>query len=98
VSGTSACYTEGPLMRPITLFDYMSALASGQDIHPSSRCDALLSSGCEQCHAVITSHNAYFARFGTLRCAHCIGDDGFATVADLELFRQTATLPCSGCG
>ena len=81
----------------ITFFDYMSVLADGQDIHPSSRCDAPLTGGCEQCQATITSHDAYFARFGTLRCVSCIGDDGFTTVADLELFRQTGMLPCTGC-
>ncbi|MGB6580126.1 MAG: hypothetical protein WBF34_19620 [Streptosporangiaceae bacterium] len=83
---------------PITLFDYMSALTSPRDIHPSRGCDAPITGGCERCHAAITPHDAYFARFGTLRCRDCIGTDGFATVTDLELFRQTATLPCSGCG
>ena len=85
---------------PITVFDYMSALARTirRPIHPSRLCDGLLPGGCERCHATITSHDAYFAAFGTVRCRTCIGNDGFATVADLELFRRTATLPCSGCG
>jgi len=83
---------------PITLSDYISELASSSGSHLDPGHDASIPGGCERCHTAITSHNAYFARFGTLRCADCIDDDGFATVADLELFRQTGTLPCSGCG
>ncbi len=83
---------------PVTLSGYLCerASASGTDSGPPG--DVPVPGGCERCHAAITSHNAYFARFGMLRCADCIGDDGFATVADLELFGQTGTLPCSGCG
>jgi hypothetical protein len=84
---------------PVTLSDYLSALAaSASESHPGRGRDAAIPGGCERCHTAITSHTAHFARFGTLRCADCIGDDGFATVADLELFRRTGTLPCSGCG
>jgi hypothetical protein len=83
---------------PLTLFDYMFTLASSQGSLPGPGRDAPVTDGCERCHTAITSHNAYFARFGTLRCRDCIGNDGFATVADLELFRQTGTLPCSVCG
>jgi Zn finger protein HypA/HybF involved in hydrogenase expression len=87
-----------PIPILITLLDYLSELtsASGTDFGPI--CDVPVPVGCERCHAAITSHNAYFARFGTLRCANCIGDDGFTTVADLKLFAQTGTLPCSECG
>jgi hypothetical protein len=83
---------------PITLFGYIAALTIPGPVHPGPACDALIPGGCERCHAAITSHNAYSARFGTVRCRTCIGTDGFATAADLELFRQTGTLPCSGCG
>jgi hypothetical protein len=82
---------------PITLFDYICALASTTEPHHGPSCDAAVPGGCERCHAALTSHTAYFARFGLVRCPDCIGNDGFATVADLELFRQTATLRCSGC-
>ena len=87
-----------PIPILITLLDYLSELtsASGTDFGPI--CDVPVPVGCERCHAAITSHNAYFARFGTLRCANCIGDDGFATALELDLFRQTGELPCSGCG
>jgi hypothetical protein len=83
---------------PITLLDYMSALSSSHKIHVGSGWNAVVTRGCERCHTAITPHDAYFARFGLLRCRDCIGTDGFATIADLELFRQTATLPCNGCG
>jgi hypothetical protein len=85
-----------PIM--ITLLDYLSERTSPSGTGSGPVCDVPVPGGSERCHTAITSHNAYFARFGTLRCADCIGDDGFATVADLELFGQTGTLPCSGCG
>jgi hypothetical protein len=87
-----------PRPAPITLADYIAALHrdAGEPLRPVS--DDLLTSGCERCHATITSSTAYFARFGLFRCRGCIGDDGFATVYDLDRFRQTAELPCSGCG
>jgi hypothetical protein len=83
---------------PITLFDYISTLASARGQQPGPVSDDPLPGGCERCHATITSYNAYFARFGLPRCRNCIGDDGFATALDLDLFRQTGELPCSGCG
>ena len=83
---------------PITLFDYMTALAHATGQPPGPVSDDPLTGGCERCHATVTSQTAYFARFGLLRCRDCIGDDGFATVYDLDLFRQTGELLCQGCG
>jgi hypothetical protein len=83
---------------PITLFDYISALATASGKQPGPVSDDPLPGGCDRCHATITSYNAYFARFGLPRCRDCIGDDGFATARDLDLFRQTGELSCSGCG
>ena len=83
---------------PITLFDYISALAIARGQQPGPVSDDPLSGGCERCHATITRYTAYFARFGLPRCRTCIDNDGFATALDLDLFRQTGELPCSGCG
>jgi hypothetical protein len=87
-----------PHPAPITLADYISALDkdTGKTSRPVS--DDPLPDGCQRCHATITSGTAYFARFGLLRCRTCIGDDGFATAYDLDLFRQTGELSCAGCG
>jgi hypothetical protein len=78
---------------PITLFDYISALSrTGANLLVLA--DTPVPGGCDQCHAALTPRNAYFARFGVVRCPGCIGDDGFASIADLELFRQTGILRC----
>jgi predicted RNA-binding Zn-ribbon protein involved in translation (DUF1610 family) len=82
----------------ITVFDYMSALDSTSQPHLRPLCETPVPGGCQRCHATITPHDAHFVRFGLVCCSDCIGNDGFATVADLERFRQTATLPCPGCG
>jgi hypothetical protein len=83
---------------PITLADYITALSHATGRQPGPVSDKPLPGGCERCHATITRHTAYFARFGLPRCRDCIGNDGFATALDLDLFRQTGELPCSGCG
>lgn len=36
--------------------------------------------GCECCHASIAGYNAYPAQSGFIRCADCIGDDGYPTL------------------
>jgi hypothetical protein len=82
---------------PITLFDYICALArTGANFLAGA--DAPVPGGCDRCHTALTPRNAYFARFGRVRCPGCIGTDGFASIADLELFRHTGTLRCAGCG
>ena len=87
-----------PHPAPITLADYISALDNDTGKTPRPIGDDPLSGGCQRCHSTITSRTAYFARFGLFRCLDCIGDDGFATVYDLDLFRETGELSCSGCG
>jgi hypothetical protein len=83
---------------PITLADYFAERASPSEPYLGPVSNDLVDGGCERCRTPITTRTAYLARFGTLRCADCIGDDGFATVADLERFGRTGILPCSGCG
>jgi hypothetical protein len=81
----------------ITVADYFAELTNhgGIDVGPVG--DDLLPGICEQCRTAITCSTAYPARFGTLRCADCIGQDGFVTIDDLVLFARTGTLPCTRC-
>ena len=53
--------------------------------------------GCQGCHATIAAYNAYPSTSGYWRCADCIGNDGYATVAD---FTASASAPaaCPSCG
>ena len=83
---------------PVTLADYISALDKDTGKTPPLVSDDPLPDGCQRCHARITSGTAYLARFGLFRCRTRIGGDGFATVDDLDVFRQTGEMPCSGCG
>ena len=87
-----------PCPAPITLADYIAALDNDIGKTPRRVSDEPLTGGCQRCHATLTTGTAYFARFGLLRCRDCIGVDGFATVYDLDRFRQTGELPCAGCG
>jgi hypothetical protein len=83
---------------PITVLDYIQAiwLAAGSGDRTADPHEPL--SHCQTCQVPLTVSSAYPARFGTVRCGQCIGDDGFATAQALENFRVTGTLPCSGCG
>jgi len=88
-----------PGASPITILDYAQTVsqASGSgDV--SFDLDQELSHGCEICPAPLTPSTAYPARFGLLRCSQCIGDDGFATVEELEEFRATGIIGCPQCG
>ena len=76
---------DGMSARPITILDYVRAVTgekpsyTGEDHYQAG---VGILGGCEICHATIASYNAYPARSGFWRCADCIGDDGYATVAD----------------
>ncbi len=78
---------------PITLFDYMSALTSPRDIHPSRGCDAPITGGCERRHAPITPHDAYLARFGTLDRRTRIGTPPSGRLLSTQIGRRAWTAP-----
>ena len=80
---------------PITILDYIKSVVGDKDLYTAEDCltsgvDIL--GGCQSCHATIAAYNAYPSTSGYWRCADCIGDDGFATVADF-----TASLPATAC-
>jgi hypothetical protein len=83
----------------ITVFDYTqepSRLAGFS--HAPLAPDEPFPVGCEICQAPLTVSCAYPARFGTVRCGHCISDDGFTTALELDEFRATGITPCPDCG
>ena len=84
---------------PITILDYVKSVVGDKDLYTAEDCLASgvdILGGCQGCHATIAAYNAYPSTTGYWRCADCIGDDGYATVADF-----TASIPavvCPSCG
>ena len=70
---------------PITILDYVKSVVGDKDLYTAEDCLASgvdILGGCQGCHATIAVYNAYPSTSGYWRCADCIGDDGYATVAD----------------
>ena len=83
---------------PITILDYVKSVVGDKDLYTAEDCltagvDIL--GGCQGCQATIACYNAYPSRSGYWRCADCIGDDGYATVADFTAAELTV---CPACG
>ena len=75
---------------PITILDYVKSVVGEKDLYTAEDCLASgvdILGGCQGCHAVIGCYNAYPSTSGYWRCADCIGDDGYATVADFTASR-----------
>lgn len=73
------------LVMPVSILDYVRAVTGKDgDLTGEDHWNAgvAILGGCEICYATIASYNAYPARSGSWRCAHCIGDNGYATVAE----------------
>ena len=69
----------------ITILDYVKSVVGDKDLYTAEDCLASgvdILGGCQGCHASIAAYNAYPSTSGYWRCADCIGDDGYATVAD----------------
>jgi hypothetical protein len=85
----------------ITILDYVKSVIGDKDLYTIEDCDAAgvdIMGGCQGCHAVIGCYNAYPSTTGYWRCAECIGDDGFATIADFTAAYEAALLTCPVCG
>ena len=85
---------------PITILDYVKSVAGDKDLYTAEDCLACgvdILGGCQGCHATIAAYNAYPSTTGYWRCADCIGDDGFATVADFTA-HEAAIVACPACG
>jgi hypothetical protein len=84
---------------PITILDYVTSVVGDKDIYTAEDCLASgvdILGGCQGCHATIAAYNAYPSTSGYWRCAGCIGDTGFATVADFK--NHTFATTCPSCG
>ena len=71
--------------RSITILDYVRAVTGDKSSYTGEdhyKAGVGILGGCEICFATIASYNAYPARSGFWRCADCIGEAGYATVAD----------------
>ena len=85
---------------PITILDYVKSVVGDKDFYTAEDCLASgvdILGGCQGCHATIAVYNAYPSTTGYWRCADCIGQDGFATVADFTA-HEAATAACPSCG
>ncbi len=69
---------------PITILDYVKSVAGEKDFYTAEDCLAAgvdILGGCQLCGAVIAVYNAYPSVTGYWRCAGCIGENGYATIA-----------------
>ena len=81
---------------PITILDYVKSVVGDKDLYTAEDCLASgvdILGGCQGCHATIACYNAYPSTSGYWRCADCIGEDGFATVADFTASMSVTTCP-----
>ena len=84
----------------ITILDYVKSVVGDKDLYTAEDCLASgvdILGGCQGCQATIAVYNAYPSTSGYWRCADCIGEDGFATVADFNA-RGAAIVTCPACG
>ena len=85
---------------PVSILDYVKSIVGDKPDYPAgdfSRCGVDMLGGCERCHATVAAYNAYPATSGYWRCADCIGDDGYETVAAFR-DREFSNSNCPGCG
>lgn len=85
---------------PITILDYVKTVVGDKDFYTAEDC--LISGvdiigGCQSCAATIAAYNAYPSTSGFWRCADCIDDTGFATVADFTTHEASVVI-CPLCG
>jgi hypothetical protein len=83
----------------ITILDYVKSVVGDKDIYTAEDC--LISGmdiigGCQSCAATIAAYNAYPSTSGYWRCADCIGQDGFTTIADFTAHPSMANCPFCG--
>ena len=84
---------------PITILDYVKSVVGDKSLYTAEDCLASgvdILGGCQVCAATIACYNAYPSTSGYWRCADCIGDTGFATVA--EFTTHIAATACPACG
>lgn len=78
--------------RPVTILDVALAHGARQDAAGAisgaefERLGLPMLGGCQGCAASIAAYNAYPSKTGYLQCKDCIGELGFATVAEFDSF------------
>ena len=85
---------------PITILDYVKSVVGDKDLYTAEDCLASgvdILGGCQGCQATIAAYNAYPSTSGYWCCADCIGQGGFATVADFKA-HTFAVVACPACG
>jgi hypothetical protein len=85
---------------PITILDYVKSVVGDKPLYTAEDCLASgvdILGGCQLCAATIACYNAYPSKSGYWRCADCIGDTGFATIADFTTHIAVAAT-CPACG
>ena len=83
---------------PITILDYVRTVVGDKDTYCAEdfhRHGVGMTGGCQLCAASIACYNAFPSTSGYWRCADCIGNDGYATIADFTASELTI---CSSCG
>ena len=81
---------------PITILDYVKSVVGDKDFYTAEDCltsGVEIIGGCQKCAATIAAYNAYPSTSGYWRCADCIGDTGFATVADFTAHPSMSNCP-----
>jgi hypothetical protein len=84
----------------ITILDYVKSVVGDKDFYTAEDCLASgvdIIGGCQNCCATIAVYHAYPSKSGYWRCADCIGENGFATVADFTA-HEAAIVSCPACG
>jgi hypothetical protein len=84
---------------PITILDYVKTVVGDKPLYTAEDCLASgvdILGGCQVCAATIACYNAYPSTSGYWRCADCIGDTGFATIA--AFIAHKAGMICPACG
>ena len=85
---------------PITILDYVKSVVATKTSTPPRTAWPAASTSSAAARAARPSsrcYNAYPSTSGYWRCADCIGDDGFATVADFTA-HEAAIAACPSCG
>lgn len=76
----------------ITLLDYVKSIKGDQETYSyQDHLDANVPmlAGCQNCFASLASYNSYPSTPGYVRCADCIGDQGFATIEEFAAWMST---------
>ena len=84
----------------ITILDYVKSVVGDKDFYTAEDCltaGVNIIGGCQGCEATLAVYNAYPSKSGYWQCGDCIGESGFATVAEFTA-HEAAVAACPACG